>query len=261
MQSDFGVDNVSGVWGRQTSSSRRQTRSIQRCTAAELARCHGRADSYPARNNKLTVGYSDPKTYARFGTTPNDSFKRHAYSELVAGKQSCGAERMMMHADSCKQRGVTLVVTLIMLVLLTLFAISAINSAMINLRIAGNMQFQDEARAAGQVAIERYISSLSNFQPPVARTINVDLNNDGTTDFAVAVSQPKCMRAALQKPPRSTQCAPKARNPTCFAGIRSGKLRQRLLILGLASVKLPYRVQLFPLVRTLFRPPLVANGF
>jgi Tfp pilus assembly protein PilX len=114
---------------------------------------------------------------------------------------------MMMRTDSCKQRGVTLVVTLIMLVLLTLFAVSAINSGMINLRIAGNMQSQDEARAAGQVAIERYISSLNNFQPPVGRTFNVDINNDGTTDFAVAVSQPKCIRAALQKPPRSTQCA------------------------------------------------------
>jgi Tfp pilus assembly protein PilX len=45
-----------------------------------------------------------------------------------------------------RQNGVVLVIGLIMLVLLTLMVVSAINSGTANLRIAGNMQAQDEAR-------------------------------------------------------------------------------------------------------------------
>ena len=48
---------------------------------------------------------------------------------------------------------------MIMLVLLTLFVLSAINSGTINLRISGNTQAQDEARAAAQQAIEQVVSS------------------------------------------------------------------------------------------------------
>ena len=39
-----------------------------------------------------------------------------------------------------RQRGATLVIALIMLVLLTLFAVSSLNTANTNLRIVGNMQ-------------------------------------------------------------------------------------------------------------------------
>jgi hypothetical protein len=109
------------------------------------------------------------------------------------------------------EQGATLVVTLVMLVLLTLFAISAINSGMVNLRIAGNMQAQDEARAAGQVAIERLISDVNNIQNINSltwpRVTDVDLNNDGTNDYRVSIQKPVCVRAAPQIPPRDAQCA------------------------------------------------------
>ena len=58
-----------------------------------------------------------------------------------------------------KQSGATLITALIMLVVLTLLVVSGIRSSTTNLRIAGNMQFQEEAAAAVQQAIEAAISS------------------------------------------------------------------------------------------------------
>lgn len=113
---------------------------------------------------------------------------------------------------SFRQSGAVLMVSLIMLVLMTLFAISAITSSTVNLRITGNMQAQDEARAAAQQAIERVITTYANFYPtPTAQSVTVDLNNDGTTDYTVSVAAPSCRRASQQIPPKSTQCANGAR--------------------------------------------------
>lgn len=90
-----------------------------------------------------------------------------------------------------RQRGSTLITGLVMLVVLTLMVLSAINSSNSNLRIAGNMQTKEEAVAAGQQAIEAYISY--NFTAnPIASSVNIDINSDNTSDYQVAVSQPAC---------------------------------------------------------------------
>lgn len=57
------------------------------------------------------------------------------------------------------QRGATLVIALIMLILLTLFAITALNTSTTNLKVVGNMQAQTEAFNATQAAIETVIST------------------------------------------------------------------------------------------------------
>ena len=90
------------------------------------------------------------------------------------------------------QRGATLVISLVMLVMLTLFAISAINLSTTNLNIVGNMQARMEAQSAGKQAIELVLSSAANFLTPVAQSINVDVNNDGTTDYTADVDIPAC---------------------------------------------------------------------
>ena len=91
-----------------------------------------------------------------------------------------------------RQRGVTLLVTLIMLVVLTLLVISAIRSSTINLHIAGNMQMQEEATASAQQAIEQVIST--NFTAnPASSVVNVDINNSGTTDYTADVAKPTCL--------------------------------------------------------------------
>lgn len=112
---------------------------------------------------------------------------------------------------SCRrrERGVALVIGMIMLVLLTLLVVSAINTGTINLRISGNMQSEDEARAMAQQAIEQFISSYSNFYPVLAgpTTTGFDVNNDGTAEYQVTVAKPVCKRAAPQTIPRSIDCA------------------------------------------------------
>ncbi|AMO24626.1 hypothetical protein GCM10027034_10590 [Ramlibacter solisilvae] len=58
------------------------------------------------------------------------------------------------------QRGITLVVSLIMLIVLTLLVVSAIRFGNINLKIANNAQVEAEAAAAAQVAIEKQIENI-----------------------------------------------------------------------------------------------------
>jgi Tfp pilus assembly protein PilX len=90
-----------------------------------------------------------------------------------------------------KQRGTTLLVALIMLVVLTLLAISAIRSSNTNLRIAGNMQMAGEAAAAAQQVIEQTISS--NFTTTPASSVTaVDINGNGTNDYTVNIAVPAC---------------------------------------------------------------------
>jgi len=96
---------------------------------------------------------------------------------------------------SCRaQRGATLVVGLIMLVLLTLVVTTAFMMSSGNLKAVGNMQFRDEAIAAANVAIEQIIST--DFTTlPIAANIAVDIDQDGTDDYAVAVQAPVCLQA------------------------------------------------------------------
>ena len=70
-----------------------------------------------------------------------------------------------MNARPGRQGGMTLLVALIMLVVLTLFAITAIRTGNIGFKIVGNQQAQKLMEAAAQQAIEQSISNLGNFDP------------------------------------------------------------------------------------------------
>lgn len=91
-----------------------------------------------------------------------------------------------------RQRGSTLLVALVMLMLLTLIALSSMNSTTTSIQVVGNAQFREEANAVAQQAVEKVISV--NFTLlPAASAIQVDMNNDGTTDATAQVSVPTCM--------------------------------------------------------------------
>lgn len=89
-----------------------------------------------------------------------------------------------------RQKGVTLIVGLIMLVLITLMVTTAFTLSGTNLKAVGNMQFRNESIAAANKAIEQVVGV--NFQtgfmsvPPV-QNISFDINNDGTKDYDVKV--------------------------------------------------------------------------
>ncbi len=91
-----------------------------------------------------------------------------------------------------KQAGATLLVALVMLVVLTLFAITAINFTNINTKIAGNQQFRKEAQSAAQQAVEQIISNDFTTNP-LATNVNIDVNNDGVNDYVVQVARPTCL--------------------------------------------------------------------
>ncbi|MEX1995099.1 MAG: pilus assembly PilX N-terminal domain-containing protein [Steroidobacteraceae bacterium] len=57
-----------------------------------------------------------------------------------------------------RQRGMTLVITLIMLVLLTMFAISAINLSSSTTKIVGNMQARKTTDAVAQRVVDQVVS-------------------------------------------------------------------------------------------------------
>jgi hypothetical protein len=96
-----------------------------------------------------------------------------------------------------RQRGATLVVGLIMLVLITLMVTTAFMLSSTNLKAVGNMQFRDGAVAAANYAIEQAMTS------PFATTLpknpfDVDLNDDGVTDYSVTIAAPACLRAVRE---------------------------------------------------------------
>ena len=85
-----------------------------------------------------------------------------------------------------RQNGATLLIGLIMLVLLTLMAVTSFRLGKSNLQIVGNMQFRNETLRAAEEALEASISLPTSVT--VASTASVDVNADGSPDVAVTIT-------------------------------------------------------------------------
>jgi len=102
------------------------------------------------------------------------------------------------------QRGATLIVTLIMLMLITLVALTAMNMGKSSLQIVGNFQGRSQELVSANGVSEEVLSSTQFFNNPNA-TLNVagnftnattvDVYGDGKTVLPVNVTPPKCMHA------------------------------------------------------------------
>lgn len=103
---------------------------------------------------------------------------------------------MRQFASQHSQRGITLFVGMIMLVLITVMVTSAFMLSNSNLKAVGNMQAKEESIAAANKALEQVIGSPFSNDPKID-TINVDINSDGTPDYQVEVSKPVCIRASI----------------------------------------------------------------
>ena len=110
------------------------------------------------------------------------------------------------------QEGITLLVGLVMLVVLTLIAITTFNLSKGNLQIVGNMQSRLTGYNAAQAAIEETVSTARMIQNPTAvfltpcttqNTKCYSVNGSGKSDIVVQVgssqnpTQPTCIRAAI----------------------------------------------------------------
>ncbi|MBS4011749.1 MAG: hypothetical protein KGZ72_13470 [Roseovarius sp.] len=97
-----------------------------------------------------------------------------------------------------RQRGATLIVAVIVLMLITMTVISAFRVSKSHTQAVANVQFRDEALAAANLVMEDVISlpnvetlKLADGSIPLR---NVDINLDGINDFQIALSAPKCIR-------------------------------------------------------------------
>lgn len=123
------------------------------------------------------------------------------------------------------QRGISLVIGLIMLVLLTMLAISAFQASNVNLRIAGNMQVRQETLAAAQTASERLLSSPA-FTDPAAPPAAVSVNLNGA-DYTVEFAPPPACKSVVDIPsedlvptnPDDLVCIPSGALPGASSGI------------------------------------------
>ena len=89
------------------------------------------------------------------------------------------------------EAGMTLVMTLIMLVVLTLLVVSAIRFSNINLRLAGNAQVQAESVAAAQVAIDKVLKEALDGGSLSAMAAASSSVSTGGASYTVAVAKPK----------------------------------------------------------------------
>lgn len=107
-----------------------------------------------------------------------------------------------MKSPPARQHGITLLISLIMLVLITLMAITSFKLTKGNLQVVSNMQQRNQALSAAQGAIEQTISKTQFAITPanaiptpcggIPNTTCVDVNGDGVTDVTVAVT-PTCV--------------------------------------------------------------------
>lgn len=109
-----------------------------------------------------------------------------------------------------RQRGFTLLVGLIMLVLLTLLAVATFRLGLTQATVVANAQYRNEAIGAAQQAIDVTINSSNFTQNPAAaipqsncsgggaNSLCVDANGDGNQDIRVTLTpQPTCVKAAV----------------------------------------------------------------
>ena len=100
--------------------------------------------------------------------------------------------------SATRQRGATLLIGMVMLVMITLVVVAAYRITASNTQAVGNMQFRDEALAAANSVLEDVIG-LANLETlvnedGVVPTRSVDVNRDGTADYVVSLAVPRCVR-------------------------------------------------------------------
>jgi len=107
-----------------------------------------------------------------------------------------------------RQRGITLVVAMVMLVLITLLAVTTFNLGKSSIQVVGNMQSRDQGVAAARQTIDEALSSTRFFVTPqdalaspcdAANTRCTDVNGDGSADVKTVLTAPACVKARAIK--------------------------------------------------------------
>jgi len=114
------------------------------------------------------------------------------------------------------QRGATLLVSMIFLVIITLMVVSAVKVSTLNIRMVGNTQTEKEAAAAALQVIEGTISTDFT-QLPVAATTTVDINNSGKAGSTYTVASPAPLCTGVKSIKLSELDAANPNDQPCYA--------------------------------------------
>ncbi len=90
-----------------------------------------------------------------------------------------------------RQRGAVLIVSLVMLVVLTMFVLSSTRIATGNLKIVGNFQAKQNAEAVAQATIEQVLSAIAPFYSPTSTFTPANIPSGMTA----TVGNRTCIRA------------------------------------------------------------------
>ncbi|MDH4570672.1 hypothetical protein E8E95_28670 [Pseudomonas sp. BN414] len=130
---------------------------------------------------------------------------------------------MMLDNTIGRQRGAVLLVALIMLLLVTLLAVSGFNMTQTNLKVVQNMESRNLAKYAANAAIEEAISSVQFLSSPgsvfqenceESNRKCYDFDGDGRKDVAVKMDTPSCVIVLPIK--NSELDADNASDASCF---------------------------------------------
>ncbi|MES2675222.1 MAG: hypothetical protein V4660_13360 [Pseudomonadota bacterium] len=95
-----------------------------------------------------------------------------------------------------KERGVVLVIALIMMLLVTLMVSGSFALSTINLKAVGNNQVRKEALASANAAVAQVIGSPFTDNPGAAASdLTFDIDNNNVRDYTVSIGIPECIRA------------------------------------------------------------------
>ncbi len=123
------------------------------------------------------------------------------------------------------QRGVTLFVALVLLVMVTLLAVSSFRVSNTNLKVIASMQGKGEAVAAANAALEEIISSAAFAEDPAAVAAAphiVDLTGTGRDEFDIKLTPvPVCLKARPTNPAELDIAKPADR--PCFGSALVGQ--------------------------------------
>lgn len=96
-----------------------------------------------------------------------------------------------------QQRGMVLILSLIMLMVLTLIAVSAIRLSTVNLRSVANAQSRIEAMSTAQRTVDLVLSS--NFTDNIAGTASTVTVSEGGKNYSVVIARPCLARTVPVK--------------------------------------------------------------
>ena len=122
-------------------------------------------------------------------------------------------------ANARGQRGSTMVIALVILMLLMIHSLASFTAANTQLRNVGALQVRQEAQSAAQLAIAGVLGSsafvTASRAAPFASSVDVDVDGDGNADYRVALAVTCSSARAVASVPVPTVSDDDA---TCLAG-------------------------------------------